>query len=246
MSEWKKIIKENINLNFNEKYKFPLNENIIDKEDIVLMIEVLMSGYVTMGKKVLEFEKKFAKYLGVKYAIMVNSGSSANLLAMSAAVNLSKNNRLKKGDKILVPAVCWSTSVWPILQCGLIPVFVDVSIETMNIDLLDLKKKLKDDIKGIVLVHILGNCTNMDELMKIVKENNLFLLEDTCESLGSRFDDKFLGTFGNFGTFSFYYSHHITTIEGGMVVCNNDDDYEILKSLRAHGWIRDLKKKKNI
>ena len=116
----------------------------------------------------------------------------------------------------------------------------------MNIDLLDLKKKLKDDIKGIVLVHILGNCTNMDELMKIVKENNLFLLEDTCESLGSRFDDKFLGTFGNFGTFSFYYSHHITTIEGGMVVCNNDDDYEILKSLRAHGWIRDLKKKKNI
>ena len=165
------------------------------------MIEVLMSGYVTMGKKVLEFEKKFAKYLGVKYAIMVNSGSSANLLAMSAATNLSKKNRLKKGDKILVPAVCWSTSVWPILQCGLIPVFVDVSIETMNIDLLDLKEKLKDDIKGIVLVHILGNCTNMDELMKIVKENNLFLLEDTCESLGSKFDDKFLGTFGNFGCF---------------------------------------------
>jgi CDP-6-deoxy-D-xylo-4-hexulose-3-dehydrase len=176
---------------------------------------------------------------------MVNSGSSANLIAMAALTNLQNNNRLKYGDKVIVPGICWSTSIFPILQFGLIPVIIDVDPLTMNIDIKKLKQKINEDkcIKGIVLVHVLGNCANMDDLMNIVSENNLFLLEDTCESLGSSFGNKKLGSFGNFGTFSFYYSHHITTIEGGMVICNNENDYELIKCLRAHGWTRNLKKK---
>jgi CDP-6-deoxy-D-xylo-4-hexulose-3-dehydrase len=201
-----------------------------------------------MGKNVDLFEKKFAEYIGSKYAIMVNSGSSANLLAMAVASNYLRKNKLNKGDKVIVPNICWSTSVWPIIQMGLVPVFVDVDPYTLNMDINDLKRIISEnnDIKGIVAVHILGNCTDMDELMKIVKENNLFLMEDTCESLGSTFKGKKLGNFGDFGTYSFYYSHHITTIEGGMVVCNNDEDYELLKCLRAHGWTRYLNNKTEI
>ena len=125
------------------------------------------------------------------------------------------------------------------------PVLVDIDPKTMNLDISHLKKVLDNDdnIKGIMAVHILGMCTNMEELMKIVKEKNLFLIEDTCESLGTTYKNKKLGTFGDFGTYSFYYSHHITTIEGGMVVCNNKEDYNILKCLRAHGWTRNLDNK---
>ena len=239
-------ILENIIIDDN-KFNYPLVENTYDKTEIVDMIEVLMSNKLTMGKNVELFEKKFAEYIGSKYAVMVNSGSSANLISMAALTNLQNNNRLNYGDKVIVPGICWSTSIFPILQFGLIPVIVDVDPITMNIDINKLNQKIKDDtsIKGIVLVHVLGNCADMDKLMNIVKENNLFLLEDTCESLGSSFNNKKLGTFGNFGTFSFYYSHHITTIEGGMVVCDNENDYELIKCLRAHGWTRNLNKKED-
>jgi len=196
-----------------------------------------------MGNKVELFEKEFAKYIGSKYAVMVNSGSSANLLSMAVATNYLRSNKLNIGDKILIPAICWSTSVWPIIQMGLIPVFVDIDPLTLNMDINDCKKKITKEVKGIVSVHILGNCTNMDELMKIVRQHNLFLMEDTCESLGSKYKNKYLGTFGDFGTYSFYYSHHITTIEGGMVTCNSDEDYELLKCLRSHGWSRHCKNK---
>lgn len=227
-------------------FKFPLIENTYDQTDIDVMIDVLRSDKLTMGKKVEQFEREFSKYIGSNYSIMVNSGSSANLLAMSVATNYMRKNKLNTGDKIIIPNICWSTSIWPLIQMGLIPVFVDVDPDTMNIDINELKKIITPDIKGIMVVHILGNCTNMNEIMNIVNDNNLFLIEDTCESLGSTYNGKKLGTFGDFGTYSFYYSHHITTIEGGMIVCNNKEDYELLKCLRSHGWIRQLDDKEKI
>ena len=193
---WEELVYEEIDMDNNNGFDYPLIESTYDKEEIISMMKTLTTNKLTMGNNVYEFEKQFADYVGSKYAVMVNSGSSANLLAMAVASNYLRSNKLKSGDKIIVPNICWSTSVWPIIQMNLEPVFVDVDPLTMNMDIEDLKKKISPDIKGIVAVHILGNSTNMDELMKIVNENNLFLMEDTCESLGSTYKNKILGTFG--------------------------------------------------
>ena len=243
---WEDLVYDEIDMDYTNGFDYPLIESTYDKEEIITMMKTLTTNKLTMGNNVLKFEEKFAEYVGSKYAVMVNSGSSANLLSMAVATNYLRTNRLVPGDKVIVPNICWSTSVWPIIQMNLKPVFVDVDYKTMNIDIEDLKRKLTPDIKGIVAVHILGNSTNMLQLMEIVKDNNLFLMEDTCESLGSKYGNKVLGTFGDFGTYSFYYSHHITTVEGGMVVCNKEEDYELLKCLRAHGWTRYLKNKKEL
>jgi len=227
-----------------KKNKYLLSPNSFSNEDVIKASEVLFSKKITMGNITKIFEKKFAKFIGSKYALMVNSGSSANLLAMFALINPLKKNFLKPGDECLIPALCWSTSLWPIVQAGLKPKFVDVDPTTLNISIKDLKKKINKKTKAIMSVHVLGNTTHMNELDKIIKKNNLFLIEDTCESLGSKYNKKYLGTFGDFGTYSFYYSHQITAGEGGMVVCNDRRNYEILHSLRAHGWDRGLKNKK--
>ena len=224
---------------------YRLSPDSFSNEDIIKGIEVLLSKKITMSEITKKFEKEFAKFIGSKYALMVNSGSSANLLATFALINPLKKNRLKKGDECLIPSLCWSTSLWPIVQAGLIPKFVDIDPLTLNISIPDLKKKISKKTKAIMGVHVLGNSTNMDELMHIVKKKKLYLIEDTCESLGSKFNKKYLGNFGNFGTFSFYYSHQITAGEGGMIICNDKNDYEIIHSLRAHGWDRGLKNKKN-
>ena len=243
---WKELVLDEINLDNGNGFDYPLIENTYDKQEILRMMEVLTTNRLTMGQNVDLFEKEFAKYVGAKYAIMVNSGSSANLLSMAVATNYKRKNKLNAGDKVIVPNICWSTSVWPIIQMNLQPVFVDIDPTTMNMNIDELEKLITPEVKGIVAVHILGNCTDMDRLMKIVNDNNLFMMEDTCESLGSLYKNKMLGTFGDFGTYSFYYSHHITTVEGGMVVCNDDDDYELLKCLRAQGWTRYLKDKKEL
>ena len=177
---------------------------------------------------------------------MVNSGSSANLLALQCLINPYRKKKLKIGDSVLIPTVCWSTSLWPIIQSGLKPVFVDVDPKTLNIDIKDLNKKITKKTKALMLVHVLGNSTNMDILMKILKKNNIILIEDTCESLGSKYKNKFLGTFGDFSSFSFYSSHQISSGEGGMITCKSLEDFEILKSLRSHGWSRGLKNEKKI
>lgn len=226
--------------------KFPLGQNVHSDKDIFNMIKNLLTEKFTMGEQVSKFENMFAKYIGSKYAVMVNSGSSANLLALSVITNYKRKYKLLPDSEILVPALCWSTSVFPIIQCNLTPIFVDVDPKTLNIDLNDLERKITPNTRAIVLVHVLGNCTDMDSLMEIVRRHNLILIEDTCESLGSKYDNKYLGTFGDIGTYSFYYSHHITTMEGGMVVCNDDEDYELIKCLRAHGWSRNLKNKEDI
>ena len=227
------------------KNSYPLSPNSFSNEDIIKGIEVLLTKKITMSSITKEFEKKFATYIGSKYALMVNSGSSANLLAAFALINPLKKKKLKRGDECLIPSLCWSTSLWPIIQAGLTPKFVDIDPLTLNISIPDLKKKISKKTKAIMGVHVLGNSANMDELMNIIKKNKLYLIEDTCESLGSTFNKKYLGNFGDFGTFSFYYSHQITAGEGGMIICNDKKNYEIIHSLRAHGWDRGLKNNKN-
>lgn len=231
-----------INNEKDEIFKLPLSEKTYDHNEINAMLDVLLGDKLTMGKNVEEFEKEFATYIGSQYAIMVNSGSSANLLAMAVLSNFKYKNKLNKGDKIIVPTICWSTSVWPIIQMGLEPIFVDININTLNADIDKIEELLKNNntIRGIMAVHILGNTTNMDKLMKLKSKYNLILMEDTCESLGTKYNNQYLGTFGECGTYSFYFSHHITTIEGGMVVTDDFEIYELLKCLRAHGWSRGI------
>ena len=228
------------------KYFYPLLDNAFSKEDLISGIKVLISGQITMSKKTRDFEKEFANKLGIKYALMVNSGSSANLLAAFAACNPLRKNRFKPGDEALIPALCWSTSLWPLVQSGLKPVFVDIDKDTLNVNPDLLIKKINKKTKVIMLVHVLGNSTNVEKIKKIAQWKKIILIEDTCEALGSKFKKKYLGTFGDFGTFSFYYSHQITSGEGGMIVCNNKDDYNLLYSMRSHGWSRNLKNQKKI
>tara|TARA_B100000963_G_scaffold356180_1_gene375789 strand:+ start:1365 stop:2558 length:1194 start_codon:yes stop_codon:yes gene_type:complete len=219
--------------------KYPLLENAFTKKDLNEGIKVLKSKKLTMGKITKNFEKVFAKKIGVKHALMVNSGSSGNLLMLSALVNPLYKNNLKINDEVLIPAICWSTSLWPIVQLGLKPVFVDVDLNSLNISIKDLKNKINNKTKAIMCVHVLGISSDMDEIKKICKKKKIIILEDTCESLGASFNKSLLGTIGEFGSYSFYYSHQITSGEGGMVVCNNTKNYNILKSLRSHGWSRD-------
>ena len=225
--------------------KYLLSPNSFSNKDIICGIQILLSKKITMSDLTKKFEYEFAKYIGSKYALMVNSGSSANLLSTFALINPLKKNRLKKGDEFLIPSLCWSTSLWPIVQAGLTPKFVDVLPNTLNISIDEIEKKVNKKTKAIMAVHVLGNSTNMSLLKNIVNRNKLYLIEDTCESLGSKYGNKFLGNFGDFGTYSFYYSHQITSGEGGMITCNDKDNYNIIHTLRAHGWDRGLKNSKN-
>ena len=231
--------------NLSKKITYPLIDEAFSSVDICKGIEVLLSGQLTMSEITREFEYEFAKYIGAKYALMVNSGSSANLLAAFALVNPRKKNFLKRDNEFLIPVLCWSTSLWPLVQAGLKPKFVDVDVNNFNMDIDEFKKKLTKRIKAIMAVHVLGNSTRIEEIAKITKSKNIFLIEDTCESLGAKYKEKYLGTFGDFGTYSFYYSHQITSGEGGMIVCNSRTDYELIYSMRSHGWARKLKKNKN-
>jgi CDP-6-deoxy-D-xylo-4-hexulose-3-dehydrase len=229
--------------------KYSLLDDAFSKQDLIEGIKVILSKKITMSKITSMFEKNFAKTIGSKYAVMVNSGSSANLLAVFAACNPLRKNRFVPGDEAIIPAVLWSTSLWPLVQAGLKPVFVDIDHSTLNADIKLLLSKITSRTKLIMAIHVLGNSTDIENLRKICTQKKIILIEDTCESLGSKFKNKNLGTFGDFGTYSFYYSHQITSGEGGMVTCNTLDDYKILYSLRAHGWARGinvLKRKKKI
>ena len=237
----KKIFSKNIKEN--KKFFYPLLTDGYSSSDLQEASKVLLSGRLTMSKITKKFEKYFAKKIGSKYALMVNSGSSANLLALYCLINPFKKNRLKKGDECLVPALCWSTSLWPIIQAGLKPQFADVNLSTFTLDLETIKKKITKKTKAVMILNVLGNCSEMEKIKSFLNKKKIFLIEDSCEALGSKYKKKYLGTFGDFGTYSFYYSHQITSAEGGMIVCNSKEDYNILKSLRAHGWDREINKK---
>jgi CDP-4-dehydro-6-deoxyglucose reductase, E1 len=223
-----------------EPLHFPLVDSSYDNQEIISCMATLLSGQLTMGAKVRQFEEQFAAYCGARHAVMVNSGSSANLLALSVLTNPLRRVHLRPGDKVAVPAVCWSTSLWPVIQTGLVPVLVDVDPATLNLSIRSLQAALRQhDLKAVLMVHVLGNSTELPALLEIVDRHGLLLMEDTCESLGTTYDGRMLGTLGSFGTFSFYFSHHMTTIEGGMVLAETDEDYDLLKCLRAHGWSRE-------
>jgi len=218
--------------------KYSLLEMGFNNQDLKKGIDVLKTGFITMNKETEQFEKIFAQKLNVKYALMVNSGSSANLLAAFAACNPLRENRFKRGDHALIPVLCWSTSLWPLVQCGLKPKFIDVDPKTLNLDADHIISKITKKTKVIMLVNVLGISANNRKIINYAKKKNIIVIEDNCEALGAKYGEQFLGTFGDFGTFSFFYSHQITSGEGGMIVCNNKKDYEILLALRSHGWSR--------
>ena len=217
---------------------YPLLENGFSDRDIESGIKVLKSKYITMGRHTLVFEKAFAKKMKAKYAVMVNSGSSANLLSVFASKNPLRKNKFKDKDEALIPVLCWSTSLWPLVQAGLKPKFVDINSKTLNVDAKHLISKINKNTKLIMLINVLGTATEIKKIIDIAQRKKIIVIEDNCESLGAQFNNKNLGTFGDFGTFSFFYSHQITSGEGGMITCKNKKDYEILLSLRSHGWSR--------
>jgi CDP-6-deoxy-D-xylo-4-hexulose-3-dehydrase len=222
-------------------FKYPLATATWDQKEIDAMHNVIASGDFTMGKKVSLFERNFSKYIGSQHAVMVNSGSSANLI-MIAALFYTKNPKLKlkRGDEVIVPAVSWSTTYYPLYQYGLKIKFVDIDIETLNYDLVQLESAISNKTRVVLAVNLLGNSNDFDRINNIIDGKNIILLEDNCESMGATFNNKKTGTFGVMGTFSSFYSHHISTMEGGTIVTNDEELHQILISLRSHGWTRDL------
>lgn len=220
---------------------YSLASSTWDEKELNAINEVIKSDIFTMGKKVAQFEQDFAKFVGSKYAVMTSSGSTANLIA-TAALFYTKNNKLQRGDEVIVPAVSWSTTYYPLHQYGLKLKFVDVDLETLNYDLEALKDAISDKTKMIMCVNLLGNPNDFDAIKTIIGDRNIILLEDNCESMGAEYNGKQAGTFGIMGTFSTFYSHHMATMEGGFVVTDNEELYHILLCLRAHGWTRNLPK----
>ena len=224
-------------------YKYPLATTTWDQAEFEALQRVITSGAFTMGPRVFEFERQFASYLGAKHCVMVNSGSSANLL-MVAALFYSKNPdfALKPGDEVIVPAVSWSTTYYPLNQYGLRLKFVDIDIQTLNYDLNMLEKAVTDNTRLIMAVNLLGNPNDFDRIKTIIGARKITLIEDNCESLGAEFQGKKAGTFGVMGSYSSFFSHHISTMEGGLISTDEDELHHILLSLRAHGWTRNLPK----
>ena len=237
--------KLNNNLKFNHSNpKIKLHEPTFGPDEVMAMVEVMLSTQVTMGKKVLQFENDITKYFGVSQAVTNNSGSSANLLAISALVNKMTPEHLNAGDEVIVPALSWSTTVWPLIQNSLIPVFVDIDPETLNIEPIDIENAISDKTKAVMVVPVYGNPCNMDAILEICNRRNLQLIEDNCESLGGYYNNKPLGSFGRVSTYSFYFSHHISTLEGGVCISQDFELAEVMRIIRAHGWIREAHNQK--
>ena len=221
---------------------YPLATSSWDNEEVEAINEVIESGRYTMGKRVEQFENEFAEYFGSKYAVMVNSGSTANLL-MIALLKWRHNLTRFKDANIIVPAVGWSTTYFPITQNGFKINFVDVDPETYNIDVDKIEQAINPSTVAIMPVNLCGNPSDFTRIKEICAKRRLLLLEDNCESMGGKWEDRHLGTLGFAGSHSFFFSHHLQTMEGGMICTPNLDDMYWLKSLRAHGWCRDLPEK---
>ena len=217
--------------------KYPLACDTWDQREIDAIQEVIKGGRYTMGPKVKQFEKEFCDYFNCQDAVMVNSGSTANLLILALL-----KEKYKLGGDIIVPAVSWSTTYFPVYQYGFKLNFVDIDKDTLNIDPKKVEEAITKDTCAIFAVNLLGNSCDYEKLNAIAEKHNLMLIEDNCESLGAinTDSDMYTGTIGHLGSFSFFFSHHLQTMEGGMIACQNGADADYLRSLRAHGWIRDL------
>lgn len=214
-----------------------------DNKEIDAIQTVIESGRFTMGSKVKTFEQEFAEHHSAKFGVMTNSGSSANLIMLAAILY---NNNFPNSGNIIVPAVSWSTTYFPVTQMGFKLKFVDIDLATFNLDYSQVEDAIDDKTIGILAVNLLGNPCNLNELQEIATRKNIFLIEDNCESLGASIDKKLAGTYGVMGTSSFFFSHHIQTMEGGMVLTDSEDLSHYLRSLRAHGWVRDLPDRNNL
>lgn len=216
-----------------------------DKKELEAIQSVIDKDMFTMGESVAQFEKDFSKFVDSKYAVMVSSGSTANLIA-TAALFYTKNTMLKRGDEVIVPAVSWSTTYFPLQQYGLKLKFVDIDLDTLNYDLKALESAITNNTKMIMTVNLLGNPNDFDKINEIIEEKNIIILEDNCESMGAEYKGKQAGTFGIMGTYSTFFSHHMATMEGGFVVTDDEELYHILLSMRAHGWTRNLPKENTV
>ena len=225
--------------------KYPLAVSTWDDRELKAIMKVIINGRFTMGNYVKKFENEFANFIGRKYAVMVSSGSAANLLGV-ASLFYTKEPYLHKGDEVIVPAISWSTTYFPLQQYGLRLKFVDVDIETLNYDLDALYQAITDKTKMIIVVNLLGNPNDFNKINEIVKDRDIIIFEDNCESMGAEYNGKQTGTFGIIGTFSTFFSHHISTMEGGFVTTDDEELYHIFLSMRAHGWTRDLPKENKV
>ncbi len=215
-------------------FKWQLINDSITKEDKLALIDHISVENVrfTQGSKVKEFENAWSEWLGVKHSVFVNSGASANYIMVSIL------KELKGTGEVIVPTLGWVSDVSPIVNLGLKPVFVDVSLETLSTDLEKIKPLVNKNTIGVTLVHCLGFNAITNKLVDYCKENDLFLIEDCCESHGATYNSQKIGTFGDVSNFSFYFGHHMTTIEGGMVCTNDDEIFQYAKMFRSHGMTR--------
>ena len=221
--------------------QFPLATSSWDDAEYQAMHDVIASGQFSMGPKVQACEERFAAYAGTRFAVMCNSGSSANLL-MIAALRFTANPalRLDRGDEVIVPAVSWSTTYSPLEQYGLHLRFVDIDLETLNFDLAALEAAVTPRTRAIFCVNLLGNPNDFAAIKALADRHGLVLLEDNCESMGAAFNGRKTGSFGVMGSQSCFFSHHISTMEGGLVTTDDEELYHLMLSLRAHGWTRQL------
>ena len=224
---------------------YPLATSTWDHQELQAIQSVIDKDIFSMGDSVAQFEKDFANFIGRKYCVMVSSGSAANLIA-TAALFYTKIPMLKKGDEVIVPAVSWSTTYFPLQQYGLKLKFVDIDLDTLNYDLEALDSAITADTKMIMVVNLLGNPNDFDVINNLIENRDIVVFEDNCESMGAEYKGKQAGTFGVVGTFSTFFSHHMATMEGGFVSTDDEEIYHILLSLRAHGWTRNLPQKNHV
>ncbi len=223
--------------------KYPLATSSWDQAEYDALQRVIQSDQFSMGPEVKAFEEQFARQFGSSHAIMVNSGSSANLLIV-AALRYTKNDaiRIDEGAEIIVPAVSWSTTYYPLQQYGLKLKFVDIDLATLNYDLNALRSAVTYQTRAIMVVNLLGNPNDFDAIHNIIDSRPIVMIEDNCESMGATYNGKEAGTFGIAGSYSGFFSHHISTMEGGIVVTDDEELYHVMLSIRAHGWTRNLPK----
>ena len=224
----------------------PLNVPSFGWEEVWEAVDSLLTNRLTMGEKVRRFEEMFASYIGARHAVMVNSGSSANLLALSVLTNPLAERPIAPRDEVITPAVTWATTVFPIINVGAVPVLVDVDLDTFSLDLEEVERAITPRTRAIMPVHLLGNPCDMSRLMEIARRHGLLVIEDTCEAHGAMLGDRKAGSFGDVSTFSFFFTHHVNTVEGGMLVTDDDRLADLARALRAFGWVRDQSDREEI
>ena len=219
---------------------YGLSSDTWDDKEVNAINRVVASNRYTMGKEVKQFEKDFAEFMGAKHAVMTNSGSSANLISI-ATLALHPKFKKKDNPNIIVPTVSWSTTYFPVHQWGYTLKFVDVELDTFNLSVENVLNAIDDNTVAVFTVNLLGSASELERLKAVCDAKDIVLIEDNCESLGATLNDgRQCGTIGTMGTFSFFFSHHLQTMEGGMVLTDDDELVDYLRSVRAHGWVRDM------